>query len=1052
MVRPSSNWYAQLASITSLGFQHRGAGSLAGLHEARAEHLSQFFTPTEIVGCMWQMVLPAIDRAIAKSEGSMVSLFDNSIGSARMFQFADPARHSLSGFDVHAPSVDRVARAAGAAGFHHDFIVGGLEDVRVSRKGSYGVALINPPFSIHLESPHLVNFPICSHGKFGPGTSCFSHVYAVAQALSAADIVAAVLPLTFAETLEADSFFSERLRYIGRLPNNAFASEGANVSTAIAVWDRYPRVGPVLRETIENLSDCAFPDLNLTCRTERDGGNQTLQRCGIFACEPTILTPFTGDSTVRVVRHNRNVILKFKCGLTEAKVRNAILVETVDASARRYPVGVKFSGQGKLDLEIHLMQPDPVASFQEFVAIIETAGGRPAVDPGIFGYLRRRARRMVRHQIPFGHVIKAVGVQLASDNVEFIARETFLLDPKKWGGPVLKKGSKVPATRSEAGKWSVYAETKTWTFTDEEANRRFVIPNAGCQEVSWVTKFKGRNAAFPVLAKETRKRAERLGIDEWLTWDFQMDDLIEVSISPNGSVVAHDMGLGKTRLAISLMILGGSKANLHVTEPHLVPEVVAEIEALNLPASMWQVIDSPGALQELRRINIISYNRLRLAVHPAYSKYTYAKALRHRIGTMIADEGHCLRNLDTDQTQAAWNVAARRRHVFTGTVIANYPRDSMAILAWVGGSATAAQPYGIRNQPFMKREHVVSMNHAERGVDHYCDNFVTLEWVTNEFRENLQAGGKREVPKIGHLPLYREMLAPFVKRRVKEEPEVAKFVRSPKHTERAVSIDWSPEHLAYYLDIADNFAGWYRQAKQDADKKRQNLNMIALLARIGAVETACNVPQAGVEGFGAMQGKTSKQVFAVEHIAKLAREGHKILVYAKRPQALSIIESGLTAVGIESVVITGERDIEERTKDLRDKFRKGPVPVCLASLGCTRTGLNIPEADRIVYLSRDWSATTERQANARALRPQQKKSVVIEYLHLPGSIDEYQAQMVEFKGDAADAGLDWATPQRQDVEFEHLDTVLGRFVERIAQMRGMKPHELRTAFARKRAA
>ena len=58
---------------------------------------------------------------------------------------------------------------------------------------------------------------------------------------------------------------------------------------------------------------------------------------------------------------------------------------------------------------------------------------------------------------------------------------------------------------------------------------------------------------------------------------------------------------------------------------------------------------------------------------------------------MIADEDHSLRNIDTEQTRAAWgSVAARRRYVFTGTVVPNYPRDTLAILAWVAGSATAA--------------------------------------------------------------------------------------------------------------------------------------------------------------------------------------------------------------------------------------------------------------------------------------------------------------------------------------------------------------------------
>ena len=78
-----------------------------------------------------------------------------------------------------------------------------------------------------------------------------------------------------------------------------------------------------------------------------------------------------------------------------------------------------------------------------------------------------------------------------------------------------------------------------------------------------------------------------------------------------------------------------------------------------------------------------------------------------------------------------------------------------------------------------------------------------------------------------------------------------------------------------------------------------------------------------------------------------------------------------------------------------------------------------------------------------------KKVVAIDYIHLPGSIDDYQAQMVAFKGDAADSGLDWATPQKSNAEFAHLDTILGRFVEDIAALRGMTGTQLRDQLARR---
>jgi len=66
---------------------------------------------------------------------------------------------------------------------------------------------------------------------------------------------------------------------------------------------------------------------------------------------------------VRVVRHNRRVILKFQCGLTEAKVLNALYVDHALTGETRLPTGVQFIGQGKFDLHVALLQRDPVDSF-----------------------------------------------------------------------------------------------------------------------------------------------------------------------------------------------------------------------------------------------------------------------------------------------------------------------------------------------------------------------------------------------------------------------------------------------------------------------------------------------------------------------------------------------------------------------------------------------------------------------------------------------------------------------------------------------------------------
>jgi SNF2 family DNA or RNA helicase len=158
-------------------------------------------------------------------------------------------------------------------------------------------------------------------------------------------------------------------------------------------------------------------------------------------------------------------------------------------------------------------------------------------------------------------------------------------------------------------------------------------------------------------------------------------------------------------------------------------------------------------------------------------------------------------------------------------------------------------------------------------------------------------------------------------------------------------------------------------------------------------------------------------------------EGRKSVVFATQPDVLDRLAEALRARGIASVRYHGKIPIAQRTRALNREFRHGPAPVLLVSIGAGQTGLNLPQASRALFLSYDWSAKATFQCLGRLLRPQQTEHVEAVYLELEGSINAYQRQMIEFKTDAAAVGLDDQDSQLDDVEFVHVDTLLGRFVE-----------------------
>jgi SNF2 family DNA or RNA helicase len=104
----------------------------------------------------------------------------------------------------------------------------------------------------------------------------------------------------------------------------------------------------------------------------------------------------------------------------------------------------------------------------------------------------------------------------------------------------------------------------------------------------------------------------------------------------------------------------------------------------------------------------------------------------------------------------------------------------------------------------------------------------------------------------------------------------------------------------------------------------------------------------------------------------------------------------------------------------------------MATKASGRAGYNLPNADYILFYDRSWTWRIEYQAMRRALRWNRKGVLKVVYFHLPGSIDEYQDQMVAHKRDATQAGLDWATPELDDETFLHMDSLLDRFVDDLA--------------------
>lgn len=1054
-------WRQDLETISSLGSTDSGVTRLADLHEARNRHLAQFFTPLKVVEIMWAIA----QQSFHHRKDGKINLLDTSIGSARLMHFAGTDAFHIGGVDIHAEVVEQVTRAAEQHGISADIHCAGMQDIRPS---GWDCGILNPPFSRNLESVTLKPYPCVNHGRLGPATAAQSDEYAIAQALDAASIVIAVVPQSLALDLQyrgADFVgdkHAKRLRAVLRLDGKAFLEEGANVNTCIVVYGhnegRY--LGAIEVKDLTQLPDFDLV-LSEVARTPR------LRLVSYDSSKPVIVMPVTGNKDVRVVHSGRKIGLKFSCGGIQARVMNAVYRKRVYSSeVHRLPNGIRYAGQGILDLQVILATDDPLATMEEFLTTIKNAGGEPMLDVGLLNRLKKMIRRKPRLTTPFGHWVYRAE---HADKVIATAKCRVPSDPKFMMAPAVKAGETVELNRCEEG-WSFTMKAWTRKLCLEEAMRLFDIPQVSS---GWVEVHKPLQEHFPWMAKQLVKEAHALQLNRFLNWNFQFQDLIELCIRPTGSVAGWKQGLGKARLAAGLILLKRSKHGLVTMPACLLDEFSGRLRSAGLTDDMWKVIEKPSDLNQLRRINVISNERLRMSissaigetneddiedesdqpgeidpdvteqsvstrVKPKRSRNTYAKKLRGRIGVTVCDEGGFLANPHSEQSRAVAQVSAKTLFALDGTPIKNYCRNLLSLAVQTAGDGVVGQPYGDRHA-LLDPVNAKSTEHAERGVTEFAKRFCTFEWVTREFAENLGKGAKREVPKLQNVGIFRAWLSPFVKRRLQIEPEVRADVNIPVPTKSKITIDWDDRHLAMYLRVSDEFSSWYREHKGTPSGS----NLITLLARIGAVEQAAAFPQrkrSGVEWSG---GLTSHQRYLVKRCAELVKQGRKVVMFAEWPELLNLLAREINKEGAANAICYHGGLAKSKRRTNLAEFRYGKGEVLCASFGITQAGLDLYEADYVLFAHRRWTGTVEDQALFRLLRPQQTNPVNAEYVHIAGSIHEYQAQLVEWKDSSADAGLDWGTPMGDDIEFIHLDLIVDRFLNGLASLRGQTRDEFR---------
>ncbi|KAG5418405.1 rhp26 [Candida metapsilosis] len=537
-----------------------------------------------------------------------------------------------------------------------------------------------------------------------------------------------------------------------------------------------------------------------------------------------------------------------------------------------------------------------------------------------------------------------------------------------------------------------YYKTRLANWVKKRSSLRQVDDNQGKQE--W---FK----PHPTIPDSKLNESFRLPGDIYPSlFDYQktcVQWLWELYSQKTGGIIGDEMGLGKTIQIISflaglrysglldkpvLVVVPATVMNQWVNEfhrwwPPLRCVILHSIgsgmgnDAKISEAKMEEYLESwdPQTSQKSLRgiktqINaekivdtVVSKGHVLITTYVGlriYSKYI----LPQEWGYCVLDEGHKIRNPDSDISLTCKQIKTVNRIILSGTPIQNNLTELWSLFDFVF-------PGRLGTLPVFQQQFSIPIN-----VGGYANS------------NNLQV-------KIAFkcAVVLRDLIAPYLLRRLKND--VARDL--PKKSEMVLFVKLTRVQQDLYEKFLDS------EDLNSILKGKRNV-----LMGVDTLRKICNHPdliyrEALMHKANYGDPRKSGKMQVLKNLLQLWQsEGHKTLLFCQTRQMLDILEkfvANLPLLNDASKSFTylrmdGSTAISKR-QNLVDEFNNDPnIHVFLLTTKVGGLGVNLTGADRVIIYDPDWNPSTDIQARERAWRLGQKKDITIYRLMTTGSIEE----------------------------------------------------------------
>ena len=423
-----------------------------------------------------------------------------------------------------------------------------------------------------------------------------------------------------------------------------------------------------------------------------------------------------------------------------------------------------------------------------------------------------------------------------------------------------------------------------------------------------------------------------------------------------GSLIADDMGLGKTLQVISLLLrlqedglLGGDQKALIVLPTTLLTNWTKEIGRF-APSLRTHVYHGAGrSLQPLAEADVLltTYGLLRL-------ESRRLQALPWCI--VVVDEAQNIKNMATEQAQAARRIQAPLRIAMTGTPVENRLSEYYAILEF-----------------------------ANPGY------LGSLREFTDTYSAPIEIDRNRAVAER-----FRRITAPFLLRRLKTDKAVISDLPDKITTNCYCTL--TPRQAALYQQVV---AASLQAIDSAGLSPMQRRGLV--LKMLTALKQVCNHPAHYLKKTTAAAALSGKAELLLELLGQLLPTGEKTLIFTQYREMGELLQALLrNELGQEAAFLHGglPRAARDRLVDAFQQQRSERI--LILSLKAGGTGLNLTAASHVIHYDLWWNPAVEAQATDRAFRIGQQRNVQVHRFITQGTLEEKIDEMLHVKKSLAE--------------------------------------------------